>query len=192
MQERVIILASGSPRRQQFLRELGLVFEVVVADIDETPAPDELPDALAYRLAGQKAAAVAARLPQPSTALIIAADTVVAQGNQLLGKPTNESEAAAMLQQLCNRPHYVHSSVCVLDSGSDQMLIRVNSTEVWMRNYDDDELAAYVASGDPLDKAGAYAIQHPDFAPVRALNGCISGVIGCRWAICAICSANLE
>lgn len=178
MKNRSIILASGSPRRQQFLRELGVEFQVIVADVDETPHPGEAPEALAYRLAEAKANAVSQRLPVAQEALIIAADTVVAQGTMLLGKPADPHEATTMLQQLRNRPHYVHSSVCVLDKRSDQSMTHVNSTEVYMRNYSDAELATYVAGGDPLDKAGAYAIQHPEFAPVCALNGCISGVIG--------------
>jgi septum formation protein len=177
MPERQLILASGSPRRQQFMRELGLTYTVVVADIDETPHAGETPIALAHRLAEAKAAAVAARLaPQP--ALVIAADTVVALGGQLLGKPVDDTDATSMLTQLRNRAHEVHSSICVLDSVSGRRVTRVNSTAVQMRDYSDAELAAYVASGDPRDKAGAYAIQHPEFAPVCALNGCISGVIG--------------
>ncbi len=172
-----LILASGSPRRQQFLRELGLAYQVVVADIDETPYADEAPIALAHRLAEAKAEAVAARLPKEAV-LIIAADTVVALGNQLLGKPLDDADAVQMLQTLRNRPHHVHSSVCVLDRRSGARLTRVNSTAVQMRDYSDAELAAYVATGDPRDKAGGYAIQHPEFAPVCALDGCISGVIG--------------
>ncbi|MCB0120876.1 MAG: septum formation protein Maf [Caldilineaceae bacterium] len=178
MQQPTIILASGSPRRQQFLRELSLDFQVIVADIDETPHDDEAPEALARRLAESKAAAVATRLPPSTAALIIAADTVVAQAGTLLGKPADSAEATAVLQQLRNRPHQVHSSVCLLETGSKRTLTRVNSTEVQMRDYSDADVAAYVASGDPFDKAGAYAIQHPAFAPVCAVQGCISGVIG--------------
>jgi septum formation protein len=173
-----LILASGSPRRQQFLRELGLAYQVVVADMDETPYADEAPIALAHRLAEAKAEAVAARLPEEEAALIIAADTVVALGNQLLGKPLDDADAAQMLQTLRNRPHHVHSSVCVLDRRSGARRTRVNSTAVQMRDYSDAELAAYIATGDPRDKAGAYAIQHPEFAPACAVDGCISGVIG--------------
>lgn len=178
MKQQQLILASGSPRRQQFLRDLGVAYQVIVADIDESPYPDEMPIALAHRLAEAKAAAVAARLAEQQAALIIAADTVVALGNCLLGKPADEAEATAMLQSLCNRVHHVHSSVCVWDSVNGEHSTRVNSTAVEMRAYSDADIAAYVATGDPLDKAGAYAIQHPDFAPACAINGCISGVIG--------------
>jgi len=172
-----IILASGSPRRQQFLRELGLPFAIRVADIDETPYAAEAPIALAQRLAVTKA--VAARLETAeNNYVIIAADTVVALGNQLLGKPVDEAEATAMLTLLRNREHEVHTSVSVLCWPSGAQQTRVNSTCVQMRDYTAAEIAAYVATGDPLDKAGAYAIQHPEFAPVSALEGCMSGVIG--------------
>jgi septum formation protein len=174
-----LVLASASPRRQQFLRDLGLPFTVLVAAIDETPLPNETPVALAPRLAAAKAQAVAQRLPNNGTPyLVIGADTVVALESTLLGKPADEREATAMLELLRNRVHEVHSGVSVLDAVSGERRTRVNTTQVLMRNYTDAELAAYVATGDPLDKAGAYAIQHREFAPVQALTGCISGVIG--------------
>lgn len=174
-----LILASGSPRRQQFLRELGLPFVVQVADIDETPYAAEAPIALAQRLATTKAQAVAARLDTGETNyVIIAADTVVALGDQLLGKPADAAEATQMLTILRDTEHAVHTSVSVLGWPSGVQQTCVNSTQVQMRNYSDAEIAAYVATGDPLDKAGAYAIQHPEFAPVCALHGCMSGVIG--------------
>lgn len=174
-----VVLASGSPRRQQFLRELGVDFVVQVADIDETPYAAEEPAALALRLAETKARAVASRLASSSLpVVIVAADTVVALGKHLLGKPVDDAEATHMLALLCNREHEVHTSVSVLCWPSGEQQSCVNTTHVQMRNYSDAELAAYVATGDPLDKAGAYAIQHPDFAPVCALRGCMSGVIG--------------
>ncbi|MEZ4732163.1 MAG: Maf family protein [Caldilineaceae bacterium] len=174
-----LILASGSPRRQQFLRELGLPFVVQVADIDETPAAAEAPIDLALRLASSKAQAVAARLAtSKNDYIIVAADTVVALDNQLLGKPADAAEAIQMLTVLCDRTHEVHTSISVLCWPNGEQQTWVNTTQVQMRNYSDAEIAAYVATGDPLDKAGAYAIQHPDFAPVCALQGCMSGVIG--------------
>jgi septum formation protein len=174
-----LILASASPRRQQFLRELGLTFTILSADIDETPQPGERPIALARRLAEAKARAVAARLAAVGPPrLIIAADTVVALGETLLGKPADEAEATAMLQTLCDRVHEVHSGVSVLAMPGGTQRTHVNTTQVQMRAYTATEIAAYVATGDPLDKAGAYAIQHRTFAPVYALTGCVSGVIG--------------
>jgi septum formation protein len=174
-----IILASASPRRKQFLQDLGLSFTVQVADIDETPQAGEAPVALAHRLAEEKARAVAARLaPGPAPFLVIAADTVVALGKILLGKPTDAAEATAMLVQLRARTHDVHSGVSVLDAQTGEQRTTVSTTLVHMRAYSDEEIAAYVATGDPLDKAGAYAIQHQEFAPVSAVDGCVSGVIG--------------
>jgi septum formation protein len=174
-----LVLASASPRRQQFLRDLGLDYRLVVAPVDEDPRPGEAPVALAHRLAEAKAEAAAALLPQDGKPrLVIAADTVVALGDLLLGKPVDAAEATTMLAQLRDRVHEVHSSVCVLDLLHNIQCTRVNTTAVRMRAYTDDEIAAYVATGDPLDKAGAYAIQHREFAPVSAVDGCVSGVIG--------------
>jgi septum formation protein len=174
-----LILASGSPRRQQFLRELQLAFTVLVADIDETPYLSEGPIALAQRLAETKARAVAARLNGGGDDyLIIAADTVVALGNQLLGKPADAAEATQMLTQLRDTEHEVHTGISLLAWPNGKQQSCVNTTQVRMRNYSDDEIEAYVATGDPLDKAGAYAIQHPEFAPVCGLQGCMSSVIG--------------
>lgn len=174
-----LILASGSPRRRQFLQELGLQFTVMVADIDETPHSDEAPQALAQRLATSKARAVAGRLgASQEHSLIIAADTVVALGDQLLGKPVDAQDAVAMLVQLRNQEHFVHSAVSVFDMETKKQQTRLNSTRMQMRNYSDAEITAYVDTGDPLDKAGAYAIQHREFDPVWALEGCMSGVIG--------------
>ena len=174
-----LILASASPRRQEFLRNLGLDFTIQVAALDETPAVDEAPIALAHRLAEAKARAVTNRLPTSGAPyLIIAADTVVALGTTLLGKPVDDNDARQMLEQLRNRPHEVHTGLSLYAPQTNRQQTRVNTTQVFMRDYTDAELAAYIATGDPLDKAGAYAIQHPEFAPVRVIEGCISGVIG--------------
>ncbi len=174
-----IVLASASPRRRAFLTALGLDFTVLTADLDETPAAGEGPAALARRLAVEKAAAVAARLPGDGRRrLVVAADTVVALGDLILGKPADAAEAAAMLAALRDRTHSVHSGVCVLDAPAGSYAARVNSTDVTMRAYSDAEMAEYIAGGDPLDKAGAYAVQHPTFAPVASLDGCLAGVMG--------------
>lgn len=175
-----LVLASSSPRRQAFLRDLGLRFAVLPADINETPLPDEEPIALAARLASSKAARVAATVASSmdARAVVIAADTVVALGKELLGKPEDDADATRMLFVLRGKAHEVHSAVSVLDTTTGFTETVVNSTEVWMREYSDDEVARYVASGDPLDKAGAYAIQHPTFKPASSIRGCLSGVVG--------------
>jgi septum formation protein len=161
------------------MRQLGLNFEIFVADIDETPYDDESPGALACRLATGKAAAVASAAGQgDGETLIVASDTVVAVDRQILGKPVDEGDAWRMLHLMRDRAHQVHTAICVLAVSTGSTSTRLNTTDVTMRNYGENEIAAYIATGDPLDKAGAYAIQHPDFAPVAALDGCFAGVMG--------------
>lgn len=179
-----IILASASQRRQQFLRDLGLTFSIRLPDIDETPLPNEDPTAMVVRLAEAKAQAVARRLSAPSyeapyeNVLIIASDTTVALDGKIYGKPENAEDAMRMLRDLRNRTHEVISAVTVLQPATAHIATRVNRNAVTMRNYSDAEMSAYVASGDPIDKAGAYAIQSPEFAPVCALDGCFASVMG--------------
>jgi septum formation protein len=110
--------------------------------------------------------------------VVIAADTVVAKGNLLLGKPEDAHDARRMLEILRADAHEVHSAVAILDTAGGQPATRVNSTTVQMRAYTDAEITAYVASGDPMDKAGAYAIQHPEFRPAVSVTGCLSSVVG--------------
>ena len=141
--------------------------------MDETPLPGERPDALACRLCRAKAAAVAVRHPG---ATILAADTMVALDDMLLGKPADEFEATGMLRLLRGRTHQVYTAVCVAHDGS--LAVRLSVSDVTMRPYSDAEITAYAATGDPLDKAGAYAIQHPLFAPVAAWTGCYAGIMG--------------
>ncbi len=147
----------------------------MAADVDETPLPGEAPLALARRLSQLKAQTVAAQRPD---ALILASDTVVAYQNEILGKPLDDDDARRMLRLLCGRDHLVVTAVTGLDSGRPFALTLVNVSVVWMRAYAEAEIEAYVASGDPHDKAGAYAIQHPVFRPAARLDGCFSGVMG--------------
>jgi septum formation protein len=167
------ILASKSPRRRQLLAALGLQFEVDAADVDETPFPGEAPDALVCRLCREKAAAVAARHPGE---VVLAADTLVVLEGALLGKPADPLEAVAMLSALRDRIHIVYTAVCVMNG--ERVETRVSATDVKMRAYTDAEIEAYVETGDPLDKAGAYGIQDPQFAPVESWDGCYSAVMG--------------
>ena len=174
-----VILASASQRRQAFLRDLGLAYRVVVADIDETPLDGEDPAAMTQRLAEAKASAVAQRLgADGGDCVIVASDTTVAMDGQIYGKPVDAQEATQMLRDLRDRTHQVISAVTVLHLPDRRLATRVNRTEVTMRNYRDEELDAYVASGDPMDKAGAYGIQSPGFAPACALDGCFASVMG--------------
>jgi septum formation protein len=172
--EPVLVLASGSPRRVALLQGLGLAFQVAPADVDESPLPGEAPETVAVRLAEAKAAAVRAHHPG---AVVLAADTVVALHGRALGKPADAAEAAATLRSLRGRCHTVLTAVCVTGP-SAAPLAAVARSSVRMRHYSDREIAIYVASGDPFDKAGSYAIQHPTFRPVASLEGSYTNVVG--------------
>ncbi len=174
-----LVLASGSPRRRELLSSLGLNFSIRTSDVDETPIPGESPAAMAQRLAQLKAQAVADILSKSGRrALVIGADTVVGKDAVIYGKPDDSADAARMLLELRGSWHQVHSAVCGVDSGSGRQQCLLNTTKVEMREYTEGEIADYVESGDPLDKAGAYAIQHPEFTPVRRIDGCITAVMG--------------
>jgi len=171
-----LLLASQSPRRREYLTLLGLPFDASSADIDETPHPGESPVDIARRLSAAKARAAAAC--DGGDAIVIAGDTVVSLDGVVLGKPRDSAEATDMLLRLRGRPHTVYSGVAVLDAHNGRLAPDLAATEVFMRDYTDDELAAYVASGDPLDKAGGYAIQYEDFHPVARIEGCYLNVVG--------------
>lgn len=174
-----LTLASTSPRRRELLALLGLPFTLVAPDVDERPLLGETPVTLALRLARAKAETVARDEP---TGVVIAADTVVALGNEVLGKPVDAADAARMLRALRGAAHDVFTGVAV--ARGSQVWEEVVASQVAMRPYTDAEIAAYVASGDPLDKAGAYAIQHPEFQPVAELHGCYANVVGLP--LCAV------
>jgi septum formation protein len=169
------VLASASPRRLELLAQIGLAPDLVdPADIDEAPQPDETARRLALRLASAKAAAVAARHPD---AFVLAADTVVAVGRRLLGKPEHEAGARRMLSLLSGRAHRVLSAVAATAPGG-RTSARLSETRVRFKRLTDHELAAYLASGEWEGKAGAYAVQGRAGAFVTALNGSYSGVVG--------------
>lgn len=171
-----LLLASNSPRRKQLIALGGWIFRVQPADIDETPWPGESPDQYVLRLAQEKARAAASR--DGSGDLVVAADTTVADGDLILGKPADARQAVEMLTRLRGRTHKVYTAVAVLRPADGVMRAEVCATEVPMRPYSEAEIQAYVASGDPLDKAGAYAIQHPGFHPAERLAGCYANVVG--------------
>lgn len=171
------ILASGSPRRRALLHLFGLPFEVVVADVDEELVTDPNPAGNVIATARLKAEAVATSLSH-SPALILAADTTVALDGQMLNKPAGPKDARRMLQQLRGRRHQVHTGIILLETDTGRVVTDVASVEVPMRQYSNAEIEAYIATGDPLDKAGAYAIQHPTFKPVANLADCYAAVVG--------------
>lgn len=172
-----LLLASQSPRRRELLALLGLPFEVTVADVAEDPLADESPAAAAVRLSQAKARAARSRGRHPDV-LIIGCDTIVALDGALLGKPRDAAEALSVLRRLRGRSHTVFSAVTLLEPVAGRTSSDLAETWLAMRAYTDAEVAAYVASGDPLDKAGAYAIQHPGFHPVAELHGCYANVMG--------------
>lgn len=172
----VLILASNSPRRRQLLALGGWVFQVQAAEIDESVRPGEAPRAYVERLAREKVNAVAAHAP--ANAILIGSDTTVVIEGQILGKPANPAEARAMLTRLRRRVHQVFTSIAILNRRDGRLLSEVVCTDVPMRNYSDEEMERYIRSGDPMDKAGAYGIQDPQFQPVERMEGCYASVMG--------------
>ncbi|KPK22009.1 MAG: hypothetical protein AMJ76_01135 [Dehalococcoidia bacterium SM23_28_1] len=173
----MFILASRSPRRRQLLAHLGLPFRVVVPQEEEDIAPMATgkPEELAEALAVAKAEAVAR---DEKEGIVIAADTIVVDGQTILGKPADDSKAAATLRRLRGKTHRVITGLAVVDAHSGQRAASHVVTVVQMRDYGDGEIAAYVARGEPLDKAGAYAIQDEQFQPVASYDGCYCNVVG--------------
>lgn len=171
----MILLASNSPRRKQLLALAGWPYRIQPAEVDETPLPGEPAEAYVLRLAESKARAAAG---SAEDGLVLAADTTVVDAGAILGKPNDADAARAMLRQLRGRSHQVLTALTVLQSRPDRLLTDVCVTDVPMRAYAEAEIEAYVASGDPLDKAGAYAIQHAGFHPVESLAGCYANVVG--------------
>jgi len=172
---RRLILASASPRRRQLLSLLGIPFIIKAPDVDETPRPDEAPSEMVLRVGQAKAFTLGEQRPDE---LVIAADTVVVLDGQPLGKPKDADHAVRMLRDLRGQPHTVYSGIAVWHAARRRMLTELAESNVWMRNYSDEELRAYVSSGDPMDKAGAYAIQDPGFDPVARVEGCWLNVMG--------------
>jgi len=172
------ILASSSPRRRELFALLNASFDIALADVDETPRDGEAPAQMVARLSQAKASAVARQLTVLDGAIIIAADTTVSLDSVSLGKPVDRADAQRILRALRGRTHQVHTALTLLDTHTDHLLTDVATTDVPMRDYSDDEIAAYIASGDPLDKAGAYAIQHNGFHPVAEMRGCFANVMG--------------
>lgn len=180
MSEHDLILASGSPRRRELLKLLGLPFAITVSDVPETPRVGEGPAQLVTRLSRAKARDI--ELNGHRRALVIACDTTVAVGDapsyvEIVGKPRDSEEARDILRRLRGRAHAVYSAVTVR-TATDGATTDLVETRLTMRQYSDAEIEAYVASGDPLDKAGAYAIQHAGFDPVAGIQGCYANVMG--------------
>ncbi len=168
-----LILASASPRRSELLRNAGIAFTVEPADVHEQALPNEPPLAYAQRLARDKARAVFARHPDN---VVLGADTIVVADEHLLEKPRDAEDAARMLRILSGRPHQVITGVCLVTSGFQQTEAEI--TEVRFSPLSATEIAGYVATGEPMDKAGAYAIQGIASRWVERIDGCYFNVVG--------------
>ena len=176
-----LILASQSPRRRELIKLLGYPVRAVSADVDESLVTEPDPAVNVVGTARLKAVKIAEQWRQSNNnddVVLVAADTTVALAEEMLGKPTDAADARRMLRALRNRSHEVHTGVVLMMLGSGREVSGVNTAVVTMRDYSDAEIETYIASGDPMDKAGAYAIQHPKFRPVARLDGCFTGVMG--------------
>lgn len=183
---RQVYLASRSSRRRELLKQIGVAFEVLLLregpgrpmDFSEEPLEDEAPIDYVRRIAGHKVDAGWARLAQRRLLRfpVLSADTTVTIDGTLLGKPSDRDQAIAFLQRLSGRTHQVHTAVAV--RFEDRLEVAISSTDVAFRELTDSEIRQYVATGEPLDKAGGYAIQGRAAVFVRALSGSYSGVVG--------------
>lgn len=175
-----IWLGSQSPRRRALVKLLGLPVRSLAADADEDSITEPDPALNVILTAELKTAVISQSLATqpPPGSLLITADTTVTLAGRMLNKPADEQEARDMLQAMRARTHEVYSGYVVTDLDSGKQVKGVHTAVVTMRHYSDAEIGAYIATGDPMDKAGAYAIQHPSFRPVARLDGCFLSVMG--------------
>ena len=171
-----LILASASPRRRELLEGLGLAFEVRPVDIDESPGEGEEAPALVRRLAREKAAAI--ENDGDSDDVVLAADTLVVLDGRVLGKPVDAADARRMLGSLAGRTHTVLTGVAIRDLGNGDERVTVSSTDVTIGALDPERIAWYVSTGEPMDKAGAYAIQGLGALLVESIRGNYTNVVG--------------
>jgi MAF protein len=189
-----LLLASASPRRRELIKLLGLPVATTSADIDEVPLPGERADAMARRLSVEKARAVSSGSLLPAACILLASDTVVSLDGEPLGKPRDAAEARSMLQRLRNRTHQVYTGITLIEIDTDRVVTDLAGSDVRMRDYSDEEIETYIASGDPFDKAGAYAIQHEGFHPADRFDHCFANVMGlplCH-VVRALCQLGVE
>ena len=172
----ILVLASGSPRRRDLIGALDMSVEIYVPlDQEGSPYQDEPPESFVTRVALDKARGVGAEI---GDAIVLGADTAVVVDRDVLGKPADKEDARRVLERLRGRDHIVVTGVVALDTRSGRWHSATKITGVTMRQYSDDEIAAYVASGEPLDKAGGYAVQDEVFRPTSAIDGCYLNVVG--------------
>ena len=170
-----LILASQSPRRRELLRQVGIACTVDPSGIDESVLPGEVPAQFAKRVALDKARDIAKR---HKSGIVLGADTIVLIDGDILGKPGSAAEAVSMLTRLSGRTHVVMTAVALVDAATGKSAAEVETTEVVMRALTEAEIEAYVATGEPMDKAGAYGIQGRAALFVEGVNGCFFNVVG--------------
>jgi septum formation protein len=173
-----LILASGSPRRRDLLSRLEVPFACLPAEIEEKARPGETPRALAERLAREKAEAVVAQIGRTPRRVVLGSDTIVVIGEEVLGKPRDSEHALALLRKLSGRTHRVLTAVAVVESDTGRTHSRVVESRVTLREADEAELRDYVATGESLDKAGAYALQGEGRRFIAGVEGSETNVIG--------------
>jgi septum formation protein len=173
-----LILASASPRRAEILSAAGIPFEVRASKIDESRLPGESPDKMVERLARAKAEAVVRGVLQTGPTIILGADTIVVANYEILGKPGSAATAREMLQKLRGRDHLVITGFALLRVPDGKMRVSHATTRVWFSNMTDAEIDSYVATEEPLDKAGAYAIQGIAGKYIPRIEGCYFNVVG--------------
>ena len=170
-----LILASSSPRRKDLLKQIGLDFEVIPSTVEETWEPGLSPAAVAQTLACRKAEDVARRI---SSGLVIGADTLVVLEGIVLGKPASRQEAVQTLKALSGKPHDVITALAVIAVEKHRVMLDEERTRVYFREIPGDEIEAYVDTGEPMDKAGAYGIQGRGILFVDRIEGCYTNVVG--------------
>ncbi|NLI14599.1 Maf family protein [Pelotomaculum propionicicum] len=180
---REIILASSSPRRVELLKQIGLPFRVFCCEVDETPPPGLNPGQLVELLAERKAAGIAGKVDR---GIVLGADTVVVCQGQLLGKPLDAEDAARMLGKLQGGAHEVYTGVALVEAESGRRSVTHEKTVVYFRPLGENEIRRYAATGEPLDKAGAYAVQGLAAVFIHRLEGCYTNVVGLPLARLAV------
>lgn len=170
-----LILASSSPRRSDLLKQLGLKFRTMVCEVDESPPQGMSPFELVQLLAVKKAMAVARLLED---GIVIGADTLVVLNGQPLGKPADGEEAVEMLKRLRGTGHEVCTGVALVDAATRKVQVEIERTCVFFRTLEEEEIRRYVATGEPLDKAGAYAVQGLAAVFIKGIEGCYTNVVG--------------
>jgi nucleoside triphosphate pyrophosphatase len=174
-----LILASSSPRRAEILRDAGIEFEVRPAHVEESPAPGETPEAMVARLAEQKALAIVRELGgNAGVCVVLGADTAVVADHELFGKPESANSARSMLQALSGRTHRVLTGICLIRIPDMARRTAIETTEVTFAPVTREEIDDYIRSGEPMDKAGGYAIQGRAGRYITRIDGCYFNVVG--------------